>query len=138
MGVCTASGRMGAMFAQIANAKLMMASSNQDSDGDEATQSVASARVLIIASSALLFGALMPMLLGRDVARSELRDEINEPSLSFAGSKIVTCGGFWSANKEHLSDEEADANAVKKDSLQFLEYDSFRHEGVEANQPFLL
>jgi hypothetical protein len=132
---------MGAMFAQIANAKLMMASSNQDSDGDEATQSVASVWVLIIASSALLFGALMPMLLGRDAAGSELRDEINEPSLSFAGCKIMTCGGFWSANKEHLSDEEADTNAVstraKKDSLQVLEYDSFRHE-VEANQPFLL
>jgi hypothetical protein len=132
---------MGAMFAQIANAKLMMASSNQDSDGDEATQSVASAWVLIIASSALLFGALMSMLLGRDAAGSELRDEINEPSLSIAGSKIMTCGGTWSANKEHLSDEEADTNAVstraKKDSLQVLEYDSFRHE-VEANQPFLL
>jgi hypothetical protein len=44
----------------------------------------------------------------------------------------------WSANKEHLSDEEADVNAVKKDSLQVLEHDSFRNEEVEANQPILL
>lgn len=137
MGVCTASGRLGAMVAQIANAKLMMKSSSSDKEDES---SIASAWVLVVASLALLFGAFMPVFLGRDASGGELKDDLDEVGQGNA-SRLVGCGNLWKSNKDHLSDEEADANGVskrgKKDALQVLEYDSFRHE-VETNQPFLL
>ena len=138
MGICTASGRMGAMVAQVANAKLMI-SSISDNDEEETTQSVASAWVLILASSALLFGALMPIFLGRDASGGELKDDVGDVTRN--GSNIG-CGGMWKSNKEHLSDEEGSdsnnvASSTKENAFQCVEYDSFRQE-VEANQPFLL
>ena len=138
MGICTASGRMGAMVAQVANAKLMI-SSISDNDEEESTQSVASAWVLILASSALLFGALMPIFLGRDASGGELKDDVGDVSRN---GSIIGCGGMWKSNKEHLSDEEGSdsnnvASSTKENAFQCVEYDSFRQE-VEANQPFLL
>lgn len=137
VGVCTASGRMGAMVAQVANAKLMIHSSN--SDKEDGSPSIASAWVLVIASSALLFGAFMPIFLGRDASGGELKDELEDIGQSSTVNRLVACG--WKSNKDHLSDEEVDANGVsareKSDVLHVLEYDSFRQE-VEANQPFLL
>lgn len=138
MGICTASGRMGAMVAQVANAKLMI-SSISDNDEEKAAESeVASAWVLILASSALLFGALIPIFLGRDASGGELTDDVGDVSRN---GSIIGCGGMWKSNKEHLSDEEGSdsnvASSTKENAFQCVEYDSFRQE-VEANQPFLL
>jgi hypothetical protein len=138
MGVCTASGRMGAMVAQVANAKLMIGSGS--SNRDESTESIASVWVLIFASLALLFGAFMPLFLGRDASGGELKDDVGEICQRDDFSGIIGCGS--TPNKEHLSDEEENnsnglSTRSKTNAFQCVEYDSFRHE-VEANQPFLL
>jgi len=98
MGVCTACGRFGAMFAQFVNARLMMSG-----DGKGA---VASASVLVVAASTLLMGAGMPFFLERDMALGELKDEIaEEPS-----NRSVTpgCIAKIKGQKDHLSDDEMD------------------------------
>ena len=142
MGVCTSSGRMGAMVAQVVNAKLMFSSGDQSED-DGASESVASAWVLVVAASTLLFGALVPFFLGRDTAGGELRDEVDDVDQQKKCTRIVDCGGMlWKTNKDHLSDdEEVDSNRAsirtKNIASHCVEYDSFQHE-VEVNQLFLL
>jgi hypothetical protein len=126
MGVCTASGRLGAMVAQIANAHMM---SSVSDEGEE--ESVASAWVLVVAALALLLGAGMPSFLGRDVTGGELKDEVVDASRD--GLSLVGCGG---RRKDHLSDDEMDTvDALMGQMIN--EYQSFREE-VEANEPFLL
>lgn len=126
MGVCTASGRLGAMVAQIANAHMM---SSVSDEGEE--ESVASAWVLVVAALALLLGAGMPSFLGRDVTGGELKDEVVDASRD--GLSLVGCGG---RRKDHLSDDEMDTvDALRGQKIN--EYQSFREE-VEANEPFLL
>jgi len=138
VGICTASGRLGAMVAQVANARLMISS---DSEANVATESVASAWVLIVASSALLSSALVPIFLGQDASGGELKEDVTVLDESSNLSKIVSCRGMWKLNKEHLSDEEYDSNdaftRASRDSSQFADYDSPQQE-IEANQPFLL
>ena len=137
MGVCTATGRLGAMVAQIANAKLMMSSTGADSR----SETIASAWVLVVASSALLLGAGMSAFLGKEISGGVLRDDVSDGVKSDTPSGILGCGSVWKAHKDHLSDEETDAvNCMpmnSKNAFQLNEYDSFRHE-VEANEPFLL
>ena len=63
LGICTASGRIGALIAQFVNSWLI----------DEP------ARLLLVASATLLFGAASPMLLeGQDMARRSLEDNPSE------------------------------------------------------------
>ena len=63
LGICTASGRIGALIAQFVNSWLI----------DEP------ARLLLVASATLLFGAASPMLLeGEDMARRSLEDNPSE------------------------------------------------------------
>mmetsp|Transcript_5655 Transcript_5655/g.12853 ORF Transcript_5655/g.12853 Transcript_5655/m.12853 type:complete len:635 (+) Transcript_5655:32-1936(+) len=97
MGACTACGRFGAMFAQLVNARLMMAGGGEGS--------VASASVLVVAASTLLMAAGMPMFLERDMALGELKDEITEEATN---SKSVTLGCIAKikGQKDHLSDDE--------------------------------
>mmetsp|Transcript_26634 Transcript_26634/g.54844 ORF Transcript_26634/g.54844 Transcript_26634/m.54844 type:complete len:738 (-) Transcript_26634:29-2242(-) len=137
MGVCTASGRLGAMFAQFVNASLMVsASKGGDNNGGESnSDALSSARVLVVAASALLLGAGLPLCLERDMAGSELKDEV--------GSSAIRCNS--GSKKDHLSDDEADL-VLNHESVCDLsgcrlqnaqEYQSFRDE-VAVNEPFLL
>jgi hypothetical protein len=143
MGMCTASGRLGAMVAQIANAKIMMSSSGRNNEQENEDETVASAWVLVVASSALLVGAGMPLFLGRDASGDELKDDLFEGGQSDNFSMMFGCGRMWRTQKDHLSDEENDATSPssKNDALQSVrrlnEYDSFRHE-IEVNEAFLL
>ncbi|KAL7542292.1 hypothetical protein ACHAXR_013393 [Thalassiosira sp. AJA248-18] len=118
MGVCTACGRFGAMFAQFVNARLMMAG------GDEG--STASASVLVVAASTLLMGAGMPLFLERDMALGELKDEITEESSSNK-SVILGCMSKLKGQKDHLSDDEMDRDCGLR-SRGLNEYQSFQNE----------
>eukprot|EP00804_Cyclotella_cryptica_P004834 CCRYP_004919-RA/>CCRYP_004919-RA protein AED:0.09 eAED:0.17 QI:0/0/0/1/1/1/2/0/724 len=141
MGVCTASGRLGAMMAQIANAKLMMSSSGSGNEQANEDETIASAWVLVVASSALLVGAGMPLFLGRDASGDELKDDVLEGGQSDNSNVLLGCGRMWRTHKDHLSDEENEAASPRSNSLQSVrrlnEYDSFRQE-IEVNEPFLL
>ena len=120
MGICTASGRCGAMFAQFVNAKLI-------AGGEEG--GVASASVLVVAASTLLMGAGMPLFLERDKALGELQDEIAEEPPSHSAQLSLGCMGTKS-QKIHLSDDEQDVvprnqkyqaiQRVKQDCDSFL------------------
>lgn len=130
MGICTACGRFGAMFAQFVFARLMMTGSGEGEIG--------SAYVLVVAASALLIGAGMPMVLGRDMTLGPLQDEL---TMETTNSRCVTLGSMRKMNqKDHLSDDEAD----NTDGLQrypMHEYDSIqeesRHRSLEEDE-FLL
>ena len=125
MGVCTACGRFGAMFAQFVNAHLMV--------GGGSAAFVGSAFVLFIAALSLLVGAVMPFFLDRDMALGELKDEINSSEES-SSSKSFTLG-CMKRGKDHLSDDDMIDN--KKDmGLRRMsnEYQSFQRE----NDAFLL
>lgn len=143
MGMCTASGRLGAMVAQIANAKLMMSSSGRNDTQTDEDETIASAWVLVVASLALLVGAGMPLFLGRDASGDELKDDLFEGDQSDNFGMMFGCGRVWKTQKDHLSDEENDATSPssKNDALQSVrrlnEYDSFRHE-IEVNESYLL
>lgn len=137
MGVCTASGRLGAMFAQFVNASLMVSGSKDgDNDGGESNNdALSSAWVLVVAASALLLGAGMPLCLEKEMAGDELKDEV--------GSSAIRCNS--GSKKDHLSDDEADL-VLHHESVCDLsgcrlqnsqEYQSFRDE-VAVNEPFLL
>ncbi|KAL7467715.1 hypothetical protein ACHAXS_007950 [Conticribra weissflogii] len=142
MGVCTASGRLGAMFAQFVNASLMMSSGSKGGDeGGSNNDALASAWVLVVAASALMLGAGMPLCLEREMAGDELKYEI-------VGGSAKRCNNgcnLIKSKKDHLSDDEADlvfdhetTNASSVSQLQNAqEYQSFRDE-VAANEPFLL
>jgi len=98
MGVCTACGRFGAMFAQLVNARLMM-----DADGEGA---VSSASVLIVAASTLLLGAGMPYFLDSDMALGELKDDVTDEH----STRQITlgCVARFKGKKDHMSDDEGD------------------------------
>ena len=117
MGVCTATGRLGGIIAQCVNAKLIV-----DDAGTGA------AWVLVVASIALLFGAVMPLILDHDMAMEELKDDAIDNSTDCFCPK---------SQKDHLSDEEIDVPRLQLQSSRSLEYQSFQQE-VESNQPFLL
>jgi hypothetical protein len=110
MGVCTACGRFAAMFAQFVNARLMMAGSD---DG---------VSVLIVASSTLLVGAVMPIFLD-EMALGELKDDILEAP-STIGSVSLGCISKVNGHKDHKSDEVE----TIKDFAGLNEYDSFQEE----------
>mmetsp|Transcript_18618 Transcript_18618/g.39141 ORF Transcript_18618/g.39141 Transcript_18618/m.39141 type:complete len:679 (+) Transcript_18618:25-2061(+) len=119
MGVCTACGRFGAMFAQFVNAKLMMSG-----DGDGA---VASSSVLIVAASTLLMGAGMPLLLERDMALGELKDEVTEESSH--KSIVLGCISKVKRQKDHMSDDdEMEGNTGLRSRGR--PYQSFQREHV--------
>ena len=110
MGLCTASGRLGGIFAQHVNANLI---------GDKSTGAV---WVLVIASIALIFGAGMPLILDRDMTMEELKDD------------VVDSSGDCCNIKRH-SDEANDSSF----RMMSLEYQSFSfQEELESNEPFLL
>jgi len=92
MGACTACGRFGAMFAQFVNAHLMMAGSGNG------------VSVLIVASSTLLLGALMPMLLD-EMALGALKDETDVvfPTSRRPSSMPLNCRN---GHKDHMSDTD--------------------------------
>ena len=110
MGVCTACGRFAAMFAQFVNAQLMMAGSD---DG---------VTVLIVASSTLLVGAIMPIFLD-ERALGELKDDILEAP-STIGSVSLGCISKVNGHKDHMSDDDE----TIKDFAGLNEYDSFQEE----------
>lgn len=129
MGICTACGRFGAMFAQFVFARLMMAG---NSEGE-----VASVYILVVAASSLLIGAGMPMFLQRDMTMGQLQDELSEPTKS----RFVTLGCINNAfPKDHLSDDEVD-NTAGLQNRSMNEYDSIqaesRHRTLEE-EDFLL
>ncbi|KAL7536238.1 hypothetical protein ACHAWF_005409 [Thalassiosira exigua] len=115
MGVCTASGRFGAMIAQVVNARLMTAGS------DEGCGSV-----VAIAASTLLVAAGMGAGMPRDMALIELKDEVQGEATS--GRRVALgCIGNSKGQKDHLSDDEADNGGLS-------EYQSFQQEA----EPFML
>ena len=118
MGLCTATGRLGGIFSQCVNAKLIV-----DETGEGATW-----RVLVVASISLIFGAGMPLVLDRDMTLEELRDDVIDDSSDSCCPRT---------RKDHLSDEETDIPRLQLQSSRSLEYQSFQQE-VESNQPFLL
>ena len=129
MGICTACGRFGAMFAQFVFARLMMAGNGEGE--------VASVYVLVVAATSLLIGAGMPMFLQRDMTMGHLQDELSEPT----SSRFVTLGCISNASpKDHLSDDEVD-NTAGLQSRSMNEYDSIqaesRHRTLEE-EDFLL
>ncbi|KAL3762868.1 hypothetical protein ACHAWU_001015 [Discostella pseudostelligera] len=129
MGICTACGRFGAMFAQFVFARLMMAGNGEGE--------VASVYVLVVAATSLLIGAGMPMFLQRDMTMGQLPDELSEPT----SSRFVTLGCISNASpKDHLSDDEVD-NTAGLQSRSMNEYDSIqaesRHRTLEE-EDFLL
>lgn len=118
MGVCTACGRFGAMFAQFVNAHLMVGGGG-------------AAFVLFIAALSLLLGAGMPFFLDRDMALGELKDEINS-SEEASSSKSFTLG-CMKRGKDHLSDDKIDKRDIGLRRMS-NEYQSFQRE----NDAFLL
>ena len=159
MGICTASGRMGAMIAQFVNARLMNGNGGGGGDnsggenvgiGGKDEGVLASSWVLAVAATSLLLGAVMPLLLESDMTGGELKDEVLNGDGGGSGVRMVGsigCGGRRKGQKEHLSDDEIDSgtaapgrmdvNAGLQSGTDLNEYQSFREE-VEFNEPFLL
>ena len=98
------------MFAQFVNAQLMMAGSD---DG---------VTVLIVASSTLLVGAIMPIFLD-EMALGELKDDILEAP-STIGSVSLGCIIKVNCHKDHMSDDDETIKAF----AGLNEYDSFQEE----------
>ncbi|KAL9181556.1 hypothetical protein ACHAXT_010361 [Thalassiosira profunda] len=124
MGVCTASGRFGAMLAQFVNAKLLMAGGGEGG---------ASASVLVVAASTLLVGAGMPLFLERDMALGELIDDIAAESSS--PSTQLTLG--MKSQKIHLSDDETDV-VPRNRSRKVNEYQAIQQRAQEVDSFCLL
>ena len=112
MGICTACGRFAAMFAQFVNAQLMMAGSGNG------------VPVLIVASSTVLVGAVMPMYLD-EMALGELKDEILDVP-STIGNVPLGCISRSSerGHKAHMSDEDE----TIKDFAGINEYESIQED----------
>ncbi len=130
MGICTACGRFGAMVAQFVFARLMMAGNGE---GD-----FSSMYILVVAASALLIGAGMPMVLGGDMALGPLKDDLSTETKK---SSYVTLGCISKVpQKDHLSDDETD-NTAGLQSRCMNEYESIqaesRHRSLEE-EDFLL
>ena len=128
MGVCTASGRFGAMSAQFVNAKLLMAGGGEGG--------VASASVLVVAASTLLVGAGMPLFLERDLALGELKDEIAAESPSPSTQLTLGCMGTKN-QKIHLSDDETDV-VPRNRSRKVNEYQAIQQRAQEVDSFCLL
>ena len=74
LGVCAASGRIGAMIAQFVNSALLVESNNNDNNQQQQNP----VRLLLVASGTLLLGALTPCLLpgGGDMTGRPVHDDL--------------------------------------------------------------
>ena len=110
MGMCTACGRFGGIFAQFVNARLMMIRDN------EGTSS--SASVLVVACVTLLVSAGLPMFLRTDMTLVELKDEIIDSEESTSKRSITLgCIGNSQTQKDHLSDTEEDYQSLRQETF---------------------
>ena len=98
------------MFAQFVNAQLMMAGSGNG------------VPVLIVASSTLLVGAVMPMFLD-EMALGELKDEILDVPLTI-GNVPLGCISREKGHKAHMSDDDE----TIKDFAGRNEYESIQED----------
>jgi len=110
MGICTACGRFGGIFAQFVNARLMMV---RDVEGVSS-----SASVLIVACVTLLVSAGLPMFMRTDMTLVELKDEIIDSEESTAKRSITLgCIGNSQTQKDHLSDTEEDYQSLREETF---------------------
>ena len=110
MGICTACGRCGGIFAQFVNARLMMIRNNEGASS--------SASVLIVACVTLFVSLGMPMFMRNDMTSTELKDDIIENEESTAKRSITLgCIGNSQTQKEHLSDTEEDYQSLRQETF---------------------